>query len=228
MNFDPDAPGANAAERSISLLLEESMHVRIMELDGDLDPDEYCKSAAPTPTGNGWKRPRVTSTGWRTARERSMMFTQAKGSCQCLQFLLPAVQRISEPLGTHRRSPTTWPAISGWTAAWCWTVFAKRSRTARRRRWSVRRRALRPDERMLLNALLADPEIQDEVIEALEAYGGHRSVRLAAHFSGDVSRCTNPASASDSRKYTRVSGRAIRIFWPRQCLTKTSTHRAKR
>jgi DNA primase len=43
VNFDPDAPGANAAERSISLLLEEGMQVRIMELDGGLDPDEYCK-----------------------------------------------------------------------------------------------------------------------------------------------------------------------------------------
>ena len=43
MNFDPDAAGANAAERSIDLLLDEGMQVRIMELDGDLDPDEYCK-----------------------------------------------------------------------------------------------------------------------------------------------------------------------------------------
>jgi len=43
VNFDPDAPGANAAERSINLLLEEGMQVRIVELDGGLDPDEYCK-----------------------------------------------------------------------------------------------------------------------------------------------------------------------------------------
>src|SRR6266850_4322963 len=43
VNFDPDAPGANAAERSIDLLLAEGMQVRIVELDGDLDPDEYCK-----------------------------------------------------------------------------------------------------------------------------------------------------------------------------------------
>jgi DNA primase len=43
VNFDPDAPGANAAERSIGLLLEEGMQVRIVELDGGLDPDEYCR-----------------------------------------------------------------------------------------------------------------------------------------------------------------------------------------
>ena len=43
MNFDPDAAGANAAERSIDILLDEGMQVRILELDGGLDPDEYCK-----------------------------------------------------------------------------------------------------------------------------------------------------------------------------------------
>ena len=43
VNFDPDTAGEDAAERSIKLLLDESMHVRIMELDEDLDPDEYCK-----------------------------------------------------------------------------------------------------------------------------------------------------------------------------------------
>ena len=43
VNFDPDTAGANAAERSINMLLEEGMQVRILELDGDLDPDEYCK-----------------------------------------------------------------------------------------------------------------------------------------------------------------------------------------
>src|SRR5206468_187892 len=39
VNFDPDTAGVNAAERSINLLLEEGMQVRILELDGGLDPD---------------------------------------------------------------------------------------------------------------------------------------------------------------------------------------------
>src|SRR4030095_8161 len=47
VNFDPDAPGAAAAERSVDLLLAENMHVRIVELDGELDPDEYCKEHGP-------------------------------------------------------------------------------------------------------------------------------------------------------------------------------------
>ncbi len=47
VNFDPDAAGSNAAERSIQMLLEESMQVRVLELEGGLDPDEYVKAAGP-------------------------------------------------------------------------------------------------------------------------------------------------------------------------------------
>ncbi|HXJ43678.1 MAG TPA: DNA primase, partial [Bryobacteraceae bacterium] len=43
LNFDPDSAGAKAAERSISMLLDENMRIRIVELEGGLDPDEYCK-----------------------------------------------------------------------------------------------------------------------------------------------------------------------------------------
>src|SRR5580704_7773179 len=43
LNFDPDAAGSKAAERSIKLLLDESMRVRIVELEGGLDPDEFSK-----------------------------------------------------------------------------------------------------------------------------------------------------------------------------------------
>jgi DNA primase len=43
VNFDPDTAGATAAEKSIQMLLDEGMHVRILELEGDLDPDEYVK-----------------------------------------------------------------------------------------------------------------------------------------------------------------------------------------
>src|SRR5262249_51370690 len=43
VNFDPDAAGESAAERSLTTLLTEGMQVRIVELEGGLDPDEYCK-----------------------------------------------------------------------------------------------------------------------------------------------------------------------------------------
>ena len=43
VNFDPDTAGANAAEKAIQLLLDEGLHVKVLALDGGLDPDEYVK-----------------------------------------------------------------------------------------------------------------------------------------------------------------------------------------
>src|SRR6202790_1103213 len=41
VNFDPDMAGANATEKAIQLLLDEGLHVRVVALDGGLDPAEY-------------------------------------------------------------------------------------------------------------------------------------------------------------------------------------------
>ena len=43
VNFDPDTAGANAAEKSIAILTEEDFNVKIVTLDGGLDPDRYIK-----------------------------------------------------------------------------------------------------------------------------------------------------------------------------------------
>ena len=43
LNFDPDQAGANAAEKTIALLVEEGFVVRVVTLEGGLDPDRYIK-----------------------------------------------------------------------------------------------------------------------------------------------------------------------------------------
>jgi DNA primase len=167
VNFDPDAPGANAAERSINLLLEESMHVRIMELDGGLDPDEYCKER-----GAEAYRDRIEKAKgyfyWLADRARTKYDVHtSEGVVAVLQFLLPAVQRISDPL---ERS-----AIANDVASYIgvdrgMVLDSFRKAVANRQEKALERpkTALRPDERMLLNALLTDPEIRDEVVAALK------------------------------------------------------------
>jgi len=96
VNFDPDAAGANASERSINLLLEEGMQVRIMELDGDLDPDEYCKErgaqayAERLDRANGYFH-------WLADRARAKHDVRTtEGQVAVLKSLMPAVQRISD------------------------------------------------------------------------------------------------------------------------------------
>jgi DNA primase len=43
VNFDPDQAGANAAEKSIALLTEEGFAVKVISLEGGLDPDRFVR-----------------------------------------------------------------------------------------------------------------------------------------------------------------------------------------
>ncbi|HEX4021916.1 MAG TPA: DNA primase [Acidobacteriaceae bacterium] len=43
LNFDPDTAGANAAEKSIAMLVEEGFSVKVVTLDGGLDPDRFVR-----------------------------------------------------------------------------------------------------------------------------------------------------------------------------------------
>src|SRR5215469_1114769 len=43
LNFDPDQAGLNAAEKTLSLLVEEGFEVRVITLEGGLDPDRFVR-----------------------------------------------------------------------------------------------------------------------------------------------------------------------------------------
>lgn len=43
LNFDPDTAGANAAEKSLAMLVEEGFSVKVVTLDGGLDPDRFVR-----------------------------------------------------------------------------------------------------------------------------------------------------------------------------------------
>ncbi len=98
VNFDPDAAGENATERSVQMLLEEGMHVRILQLRGGLDPDEFIKvngaehyRALAEKAGGyfHWLADRIrTRYGSDDAEQRTAGF----------KALLPAIQRIPDKL----------------------------------------------------------------------------------------------------------------------------------
>ena len=43
VNFDPDTAGATAAEKSIALLTEEDFDIKVVSLEGGLDPDRFVR-----------------------------------------------------------------------------------------------------------------------------------------------------------------------------------------
>jgi len=168
VNFDPDAPGANASERSIDLLLAEGMQVRIVELDGGLDPDEYCKER-----GAAAYQERVDGAKgyfyWLAdrARARHDMRT-SEGKVAVLNFLLPKVQSITDQL----ERMTIAGDVAGYIGVDRGMVLDHfRKAVSERSEKAIERpqSPLRHDERMLLIALLTDAELRAEMIGPLRS-----------------------------------------------------------
>ena len=168
VNFDPDGPGSNAAERSIDILLVEGMQVRIVELDGGLDPDEYCKERgaeaylARVDGAKGyfyWLADRV--------RAKHDMRT-SEGKVAVLNFLLPKVQGISDSL----ERMTIANEVAGYVGLEKGMVldhFRKAVGNRNEKAIERPRSVLRHDERMLLIALLTEAEARSKIIAQMRA-----------------------------------------------------------
>jgi DNA primase len=179
VNFDPDAAGANATAKSINLLLTEGMHVRIVELDGGLDPDEYCKQ-----NGAAAYEARLAEAKgyfyWLADRARAQHDVHSsEGAAAILQALLPAVERISDPI---ERSAVA-NDLAAYVGADRGTIldrFRKAAAARQTKPAEAPKAALRPSERILLNAVL-QPEMRGEVLaelRALDAISRFASLRI--------------------------------------------------
>ena len=166
VNFDPDGAGASAAERSIDVLLAEGMQVRIVELDGGLDPDEYCKER-----GAAAYQERVDGAQgyfyWLADRARAKHdMRTSEGKVAVLNFLLPKVQSIADQL----ERMTIAGDVAGYIGVEKGMVLDhfRRAVSERREKAIERPRSpLRHDERMLLIALVTDARLRAELIAPL-------------------------------------------------------------
>ncbi|MBC8167278.1 MAG: DNA primase, partial [Bryobacteraceae bacterium] len=100
VNFDPDNAGAEATERSIQMLLDEGMHVRVLELDGGLDPDEFIAKYGPETYAARLERASNYFI-WLADRARKKFGGQtAEAKMAGYEAMLaPAIRRISDKLG---------------------------------------------------------------------------------------------------------------------------------
>ncbi len=166
VNFDPDAAGANATERSIQILIEEGMRVRVLELEGGLDPDEYVKRNG----ADAYRDKLKQASGyfhWLAERARRKFdMRSSEGRIAGLKFLLPAIQRVSDRLERA--------TIAGEVAAYLGVdrglVLEEFRKIATDKSVAPTRRAATPipaAEKLLLNALLVSPEARAAVLPKL-------------------------------------------------------------
>ncbi|MGD0498227.1 MAG: DNA primase [Bryobacteraceae bacterium] len=193
VNFDPDAAGATAAERSIGLLLQEGMVVRVMTLEGGLDPDEFCKQR-----GAQAYRERLDGAQgyfyWLADRARSRHDTRtSEGKLEVLKFLVPAVQSIPDRLERLKVAVDVAGYIGVDQANQGAVLDSFRKAVVDRRSTTERpKEPIRGDEKLLLNVLLSGVEGREqllaeleklEILDRLATYRIYRAV-LAVHASG--------------------------------------------
>lgn len=97
VNYDADAAGQSAAERSLALLLEKEFDVRVLTLPGGADPDQYLKQNG----ADAYRKLLAAAPSYLDyliARARQMNRSTAAGKLAAVNFLMPYVQRIPSAL----------------------------------------------------------------------------------------------------------------------------------
>ncbi len=157
VNFDPDAAGANAAEKSISLLTEEGFSIKLITLEGGLDPDRFIRERGVEAYKEAIRGARRQSDYLIERARMQFPGASAEQKVKALNFLLPHIRRIPEKLARDQFAGDAAQKLGIDSA-----VLREELRQAalkRRDRVETRRAALTEVERVLLRALaIIDPE----------------------------------------------------------------------
>ena len=98
VNFDPDTAGANAAEKSIALLTEEGFAIKIVTLDGGLDPDRFIRERGVDAYVAAVRGARNQSE-YLIERARQMFpGSSSEQKLKAMNYLLPHIRRMPEKL----------------------------------------------------------------------------------------------------------------------------------
>ena len=168
VNFDPDAAGANAAEKSIALLTEEGFNLKLVTLDGGLDPDRFIRERgveAYTQAVMGARR----QSDYLIERARQMFpGGTAEQKQKAINYLLPHIRRIPQKLMRDQFAMDAAQKLGIDSA-----IVREELRQAalkRREHIEVRTTALTEVERVLLRALaITDPEHEEARRTAADA-----------------------------------------------------------
>ena len=94
VNFDPDTAGANAAEKSLALFTEGEFEVRIVTLEGGLDPDRFVQEHGIAAYADALRNAKPHAE-YLIERARTL-FPQrtAEAKVKAINFLLPHIRRL--------------------------------------------------------------------------------------------------------------------------------------
>jgi DNA primase len=182
VNFDPDTAGSNASEKSISLLTEEGFTLKIVTLDGGLDPDRYIRERgveAYTAALRGARR----QSDYLIERARAAFpGASAEQKVKAMNYLLPHMRRMPQKLAREQFAADASQKLGIDSAV----LREELHQAALRRRDHVEVRAssLTEVERVLLRALaIDDPEFEQSrrlVVAWFEHLGAFAALQALA------------------------------------------------
>ena len=97
VNYDPDAAGQAATDRSLAILLEGSYDVRVLALPGGADPNTFIRQQG----AEAYRKLLEAAPAYvdyLIARARQMDLSTGEGKLRAVNFLMPYVQRIPNRL----------------------------------------------------------------------------------------------------------------------------------
>jgi DNA primase len=168
VNFDPDAAGANAAEKSVALLTEEGFTIKIVTLDGGLDPDRYIRERGVEAYTAAIRASRRQS-DYLIERARQLFpGASAEQKVKAMNYLLAHIRRIPEKLSRDQFAADAAQKLGIDSAL----LREEMRQAALKRRDHIEARAtsLTEVERVLLRALaITDPEFEESRRLAVDA-----------------------------------------------------------
>ena len=202
VNFDPDAAGANATERSSQLLLAEGMRMRMISLEGGLDPDEYCRQH-----GSDAYREHLKNAPnyfhWLAGRARARFdMRSADGRYQAFQTLLPAIQSLTDKLERVAVANDV-AGYLGVDSSLVLDNFRKMAADRGRGAAPAPRETLRHTDRILISVLLSNPECREELIAFIKPLPSIRSGAAGKIYESLITLQENAAPIT----YTAVNNR---------------------
>ena len=154
LNLDPDTAGTKATEKHIAKFLAEGLRVRVLEIPGGLDPDEYIQQS-----GVENYRKRLLSAEsyfhWLADRARSKFDMRTpEGRVDAFQSLWPSLQQVTDRLerSTIASDVAEYLKVDRELVMQNFKRMSKGSSGTAVRSLAA---ALPPNERLLLAALLA-------------------------------------------------------------------------
>jgi DNA primase len=168
VNFDPDTAGANAAEKSIALLTEEGFTVKIVTLEGGLDPDRFIRERGVEAYKEALRESRRQADYLIERARMQFPGASAEQKVKAMNFLLPHIRRMPETLAREQFAADAAQKLGIGSS-----VLREELRQAalkRRERVEERAAKLTEVERVLLRALaVTDPDGAEARLVAAEA-----------------------------------------------------------